>query len=288
MSYRLEHNEPIQVALSRIACEQLERALGELETDKTGPHEKAFAVRKRCKKVRGLIRLVRPAFGAYKAENAHLRDAARELSGLRDAAAALECYESLIANRPEPAHWEPIHADLIERRDSAASADVHDRLASFRKALLEIRGRAEGWTLDAKGHKAILGGVRRTYADARKAMALAYRERSPETFHEWRKRLKYDRYHTRLLADAWQHASQDRYTPAKDLSDLLGTEHDLSELQLAIGDGPKDLIALIRSTQSDLRLRANEIGKHLYADTPTEHARRVDKILSDWSARSAE
>ena len=43
-------------------------------------------VRKRCKKVRGLLRLVRPGLGPdYRRANADVRDAARELSSLRDA-----------------------------------------------------------------------------------------------------------------------------------------------------------------------------------------------------------
>lgn len=287
MSYKLEHNESIEAGLRRIAGEQLDRALAELDSDTLGPHEKALAVRKRCKKVRGLIRLVRPAFDGYRAENAHLRDAARTLAGLRDAAAVLDCYEKLIAIHPEPGSWAKIHAELIERRDHAASADVQERLESFRSAVLAMRDRTQSWSLDASGFDAIRGGIRKTYARARKAMTLAYEERSPEMFHEWRKCIKYDRYHTRLLADAWQQAGESRYNEAKLLSDLLGAEHDLSELRLAIEKVPKDLNALIRSQQTELRLRAHELGKLLYADTPDEHTRRIERLFLDWHAGEA-
>lgn len=284
MSYKLEHNESIQTGLRRIAGEQLDRALSELDSDTLGPHEKALAVRKRCKKVRGLVRLVRPAFDGYGAENRRLRDAARTLAGLRDAAAVLDCYEKLIADHPEPGNWARVHAELIDRRDRAASADVQERLESFRSDLLAIRERAQGWSLDVSGFDAIRGGIRKTYARARKAMTLAYEERSTEMFHEWRKCIKYDRYHTRLLADAWQQAGESRYTEAKLLSDLLGAEHDLSELRLTIEGGPKDLIALIRTRQTELRLRAHELGKLLYADTPGEHTRRIERLFMDWYA----
>ncbi len=287
MSYKLEPSESIESDLRRIADEQLDRALAELDSDTLGPHEKALAVRKRCKKVRGLIRLVRPAFEGYRAENARLRDAARTLAGLRDAAAVLECYEKLIVDHPEPASWASLHAELIQRRDSAASADVQDRLASFRGAVLAMRDRVERWTLDASGFDAIRGGIRKTYARARKAMTLAYEERSPEMFHEWRKCIKYDRYHTRLLVDAWQQTGESRYTEAKLLSDLLGVEHDLSELRLAIGGKPKDLVSLIRSRQIELRLRAHELGKLLYADTPSEHTRRIERLFMDWYSGEA-
>lgn len=287
MSYKLEHNESIETGLRRIAAEQLDRALSELDRDTLGPHEKALAVRKRCKKVRGLIRLVRPAFDGYQAENAHLRDAARTLAGLRDAAAALDCYQNLIADHPEPGNWAEIHAELIDRRDQAASADVQERLESFRGAVIAMRDRIESWTLDASGFDAIRGGIRKTYARASKAMTHAYEERSPEMFHEWRKCIKYDRYHTRLLADAWQQAGESRYTEAKLLSDLLGAEHDLSELRLAIESMPKDLLKLIRTRQTELRLRAHELGKLLYADTPGEHTRRIERLFMDWYSGEA-
>jgi hypothetical protein len=42
-------------------------------------------VRKLCKKLRGLIRLVRPEFDNFQKEDEFFRDAARELSYVRDA-----------------------------------------------------------------------------------------------------------------------------------------------------------------------------------------------------------
>ncbi len=85
MAYRIKKGDKsVQAGLRRIADEQIGRALGEIDDDDLDFAEKVHQVRKRCKKLRGLIRLVRPAFDDYSAENGAFRDAAQMLSGVRD------------------------------------------------------------------------------------------------------------------------------------------------------------------------------------------------------------
>lgn len=59
MSHRIEPREPVEDAVRRIAVEQIEKARDDLDDDdlRRAVHE----VRKRCKKLRALLRLVRPA-----------------------------------------------------------------------------------------------------------------------------------------------------------------------------------------------------------------------------------
>lgn len=59
MSYHLEIGESIEKGIKRIAHEQLDSAIDELTDDKLDPHDVVHQVRKRCKKLRGLLRLVR-------------------------------------------------------------------------------------------------------------------------------------------------------------------------------------------------------------------------------------
>src|SRR5690606_21626149 len=61
-----------------------------------GPHDDAaHQIRKHCKKLRGLVRLVRSSFPDYRKENTAFRDAARLLSGVRNAQSMLETCEKL-------------------------------------------------------------------------------------------------------------------------------------------------------------------------------------------------
>src|SRR5262245_16843053 len=85
MPFRFKLSEPFEDGWPRIGREQIERALAQLE----GSGDRAVAVhetRKSLKRLRALLQLIRPALGeeAYRAENAHLREIARLLSGARD------------------------------------------------------------------------------------------------------------------------------------------------------------------------------------------------------------
>ena len=84
MSYYFQQSDTsVERGVRRIAVEQIDKAISEIqEPDVT---EAVHNVRKRCKKLRALIRIVRYAFDDYKAENASFRDAARSLAVLRDA-----------------------------------------------------------------------------------------------------------------------------------------------------------------------------------------------------------
>src|SRR5262249_59819285 len=63
------------------------------------------------------------------------------------------------------------------------------------------RERLADWPLDdAAAPEAWRGGFERTYRQARRGLAAAYRAPTVEGFHEGRKSVKYHWYHTPLLA----------------------------------------------------------------------------------------
>ena len=79
MAYRFSVTDrSVQAGVRRIACEQIDKAIAEIENTELPLDETIFQIRKRCKKIRGLLRLVRPSFDGYARENAIFRDAARE------------------------------------------------------------------------------------------------------------------------------------------------------------------------------------------------------------------
>lgn len=85
MAYRIETDEPVGVAIRRIGREQTQKALDDLANADKPTAWRIHRLRKRCKGIRALVRLVRPGFAEYKAANSRFRDIARELSGERDA-----------------------------------------------------------------------------------------------------------------------------------------------------------------------------------------------------------
>ncbi|MDY7105400.1 MAG: CHAD domain-containing protein [Actinomycetota bacterium] len=98
VAYTFRRDEPVDHAVRRIAHDQVERALTDLrDPERIGVEEAVHDCRKRCKKLRGLVRLARPALGKdYARANRGLRDAARELSDLRDDQALLATFETLL------------------------------------------------------------------------------------------------------------------------------------------------------------------------------------------------
>ena len=241
MSYRFQVNESLADGLPRIAGEQVERAMAELKEEETNVPEAVHQVRKRCKKIRGVLRLVRGSFAdSYQQENTWFRDLARGLSGARDRQAVLTCFDKLcdyFSEDLETNAFAVVRHVLAERRAEAhEGAELSQRVRETTMALQRARGRVAGWRLDDDGFAAVEQGLARTYRRARKALRASYRSPTPEHFHEWRKRLKYHWYHLRLLRQLWPAPMKGLAVEAKQLADLLGDDHDLAVLRATLAN----------------------------------------------------
>lgn len=301
MSYRLEPGEPIEGAVQRIVREQVDRALRALDDPEEDLHEKVHETRKRCKKIRGALRLCRPAFeNSYRAENAWYRDAARTLSDLRDAHAFLGTFDALMERfdgEVDRRRFAAFRQTLVERRDALAEAqELRARLAAARERLAAGRPRIDGWRLDTTGFDALGPGVGRSYRRARVAMRAAYEEPAAARFHEWRKRTKYHRYHCRLLRNLWKPVLDPRRDEVKRLSDRLGEAHDLAELRAALSEeearfGARrnldDLLALLERRQAELRAWSEPLGRALFAEKPKRLVGRLETCWDAWQHAQA-
>ena len=245
MTYRFKRGDSsVEEGLRRIAVDQIDSAIAEIDDEDLDRHEVVHQVRKRCKKVRGLIRLVRPAFGDYAAENAAFRDAAQALSYLRDSEALLETHDLLMETYGDQVDREAlasVRRRLTERqKEIEAEHDLEGELQTFRDRMTEARERAERWRVAEDGFGPIAGGLRKTYKRAQRAMAVARERPSTESFHEWRKRVKYHWYHTRLLRPIWPGPMKAREQAADRMGDLLGDHHDLAVLERRLDQGRAD------------------------------------------------
>ncbi len=291
MAYRLEQTESVGQNVRRVATEQIEGAIAELLQAAAGdPDEPIHGVRKRLKKLRGLVRLVRGDLGelAYARENACFRDAARELSGARTATAVIGAFDALV---PEGAFAEARRALESMRTRAVASAVDPTRIADVESTLALARRRVQGWPLERDRWKAIEPGLRRSYAAGRDAFAAARRDPSVEHLHEWRKRVKDHWYHARLLTRIWHQPMRARRKALGKLSELLGDDHDLADLAAALIAEPglsedraelDALLALIERRQHELRTGAFELGRRLYAERPRQLSYRLGEYYAAW------
>jgi len=299
MSYRLHFNEALADSMPRVAQEQLDRAIGELTGDDTDLPEAVHQVRKRCKKIRGLLRLFRGSFSAsYSDENAWFRDLARGLSTARDAEAMLESLDMLCEAFSEELGTDAFatvrQAMMARRAEVQEDVELPRRVRETTAQLQDARTRVPGWRLDEAGFAAVEKGFSRTYRRARKALDASYKDPTPERFHEWRKRVKYHWYHLRLLREVWPGPMKALAAEARQLADLLGDDHDLAVLREtlvqesdALGDRDEidALAALSERRQDQLRAKAQTLGWRLFAETPADYCRRLH---ASWQATECE
>ncbi len=147
--------------------------------------EKVHQIRKRCKKLRGLIRLVRPEFRDYKSENAFFRDAAGGLSHIRDARSVISSFDRLVdhfQNHIARGPCASVREQLVQRRAEVMSnqGKLTTRLDEVYAQLQAARQRAAYWKIGDDGFSAVEGGLRKTFRRGRQALAIASQSRTTD------------------------------------------------------------------------------------------------------------
>lgn len=298
MGYCLHHRETLDVAMRRIASEQLDAALLELLVEGPGADEAIHEMRKRMKKLRALVRLLRPELGdeVYALENACYRDAARALASAREAAVAVATFKGLVEGareQIEPSAFDDIGQRLGHLHGHAVQQSHGMNRAEVIESLEAARQRVDTWPLSHKGWRTIGPGFRRTYGRGRDAFGLVRRKPTTERFHDFRKWAKYHFYQVQILEPIWPAALEQRRQALKDLSELLGDEHDLADLRAVLLDTPAQegqfgalgpLLTLLDQRREALRDRARALAIRLYAESPKAIDDRFHTFFRAYSA----
>lgn len=296
MAYRFKPQKNVEQELRRITRQQLERASAELTGHELDPPKAVHQARKRLKKLRSLLRLVRPDLDreVYKRWNRRFRDLGRSLAGARDADVLLQTLDEL----EETMRVNAAAPDLsVLRRELAApsgqeagndSRDLRTRMGAVAEDLRAAREEIIHLSIDGKRFEETLGaGLQRTHARGRKALRKTCESPTDAHFHEWRKRVKDHWYHSRLLMDVWPSLMKPYAKEMKRLSNLLGDDHDLAVFRERLRELPEDTLpepiaaALHRSIEhrhNMLRSEAYRVGYRVYA----EKSKRLRKRIESW------
>jgi len=290
MAYRFKRSERVSDGVRRIALEQVERALNDINQPEGNSDTVAHQLRKRFKKLRGLLRLIREAIpDLYHSENAWFRDQARELSKLRDAEAFVEAVERLKPNCQTQSDHDALNhrlEQLREQRDDIANdvVDLEQTLGTLSRDLSDTRKRIQNWNLKKVTQKNVWRGFAKTYERGKTDLTICLKSPTAEHFHEWRKRVKYHWYHIRLLSGAWPRVVKSRAKELKRLGDLLGDDHDLSVLRgwFKQTDDAKAGKRLISERQKNLQQEALSLGERIYAESPEVITERFQRYFKIW------
>jgi CHAD domain-containing protein len=288
----LEADEPLRKGLRRIARQHLQAALEHVAGATADSSDKAVhEARKAFKKVRAVLRMVRPKIGqsAFGLENECLRDAGRPLSEVRDAAIFVQTLEKLKAEFAEalPAEtFVPVHEELLAHQDQVRKRilDKHQTLAATEAALHGAIERVSAWLDVPNKWSSVAKGVKRIYRQARRLHSEAKADAAMEARHEWRKAVKYLRYQLEILQPLSPEELGEITARAERLGQLLGEEHDLAVLADMLSDRPERfggresvsvVVAIVDRRREDLTREADALGEPLFQERPKRFARRL-------------
>jgi CYTH domain-containing protein/CHAD domain-containing protein len=292
VGYVLEPDRPVQDEVHRIAAERLDEAIAHLDligadADHADVETAVHEARKRCKASRGLARLVKPALGdGFRTFDRLVRDAARELSSLRDAHAVLNTLDVLLDEHPDAG---ALHA--VRHRQAAISSDAartavgpHDpRISTARTLLVDARAASQAWWIP-RGFDAVEAGLAATYRQGRSALRRTHADPTDARVHDWRKAVKYLWYQVQLVHEAAPSVLGPLEGQLDGLADTLGNDHDLAVLVALLDEHPdrygtsSDVAAvseLARKRQRELRERALRSGATIYAEPDHAFAQRM-------------
>jgi hypothetical protein len=292
MTYRFKLHEPIARGTSRIGLAQIDIAHARLAS----PDDLRTAVHdaRRClKRLRALLRIVRPALreNVYRREARRIVAIGRLLADERDRHVMHETLRNLQRRfGPLPGGIGPRLGKLLARNAGRESG------LSTRPRRQALEGLARTRAFFARADRAdialehVAEGLERTYRKARRAFREAYAQPSDEAFHGWRKAVQQHWRHMQLLSRGWPDLLGGRAGEAKELSRVLGEDHDLAVL-LAFASEQREaelpardrtaLAELCRTCQTELRNLAEPRGRRLFAEPAADLSQR---IVLYWSA----
>ena len=294
--FRFEHPElGIGDNVRLAAREEFDRAITEVSETGFEVHGTVRNVRRRLKRVRAVLRLIRPVFPDYAAENAALREVGAAFSGLRDAMARVEAVDALrkYGGAEIEAPLERLRRELVARAAAReAELDRNSFLTALRRELRDARVRAELWQLSGDGRRAVVPGFVDTYRRARKGLGRAKRRGDEDSLHEWRKAVKRHAAQLSLLGPLAPPFAAGRGRGAKKLARVLGDLMNLDVLRQAVADDSGEIDREAKSRIDKClaeaialhRAKALKLGRLLFAEAPKRVRRRWRVYWDDWQA----
>lgn len=260
---------------------------------RTAPLERrVHLTRRSIKRLRAMLRLLKPSYGQKITPiNAALRDAARALSGARDAAVVRQTLNKLrkkAATRAENDAIEKLLSLFPEEKAAPpghAMGEAKSLIATARRVLATLHLH-ENHALTNN----IIEGYVAIYRKGQKGLHASEENPTTDGLHEWRKAVQDRRYAAQLFRADWPEAGE---APAKalgTLSDHLGVDHDLAMVADFLEQVGEDeqldfvecraLLTLVNRERVKRREKAFALGHELYGSKTG----KIRKKWNDWAS----
>lgn len=298
MGYVIEIGEQPEAAIKRIAKEQLADAGQQLRGEGREKREEAIhEARKDFKKLRAVIRIVRPRLGedVFQTENAAYREAGQLLAPMRDSYARIEAIDVLIKELDDVDLKKAARVirKQLSKEYQSVRRDFLKNEEPVQKVLAMIEDaekRVDDWLISKSDFRAFKKGIKRVYQRGQDAMAVAFDEPTNiEHFHDWRKRVKYLMYHTRILMPLWKPILEPYEAQLDQLSEYLGNAHDfallyeylLSYEAFQAGD-ERHVLAQLDYYRAQFEQAAEPLGMRVYAESKSDFITRLGEYWDAW------
>jgi CHAD domain-containing protein len=281
----------------RFLLGELDSAVARLEKGPLSDHA-VHEIRKELKQVRAALRLLRPCMGpgVYHRENAQVRDAARPLTPMRDAAILPQALRQLQARtdgKNDGAFARYLYGVLRQEQRAARRQLRPGELRAAVRRLRALKRRIEGLPASRLDRAVPSSGLKRTYKSGRNALASVTLQATDEHLHEWRKQVTYLANQLECISPPDSKRFAARLERFRRLARHLGDDHDLAVLNrkiLQISKLPnaapanavrqyqaaQELASRVARRREALQSKAFRLGQRLYA-------RRPRRIAASWS-----
>lgn len=291
-SISLQSHDTLRDGLLRVVDELIESLTNSQTHVSQNGEEDIHRVRTTIKRLRALLRLIRPAIDPafFNRENARLRTAAALLSFARDAEVARGTLKTLpVSDEIDREAVRSVLAGLETRVEPAA--DFHGIRAEVNRRLEQTRLNFHRLKLRGSDREVLEAGIRAVYRQGRRRMKAAIKKGQDNAFHRWRIRAKNLYYELQFLESVSTKRVGQIVSRLSELENQIGHDHDAAVLRAWLKKQPETfggdetvhrVVICLDSQTRELRQKVVPLGRKIWRQKPR---RFTQKIVRHWSKR---
>ena len=291
-------DESVRDGLARISGELIQRALARIECAGKNRAEDLHQVRVTIKRLRALLRLARPVISEAfcDRENRRLKDIADRLASFRDATVSRQTLATLakrVADKRSEEAFDVVLARFVKHGFDPSGFRVRreQALRHAASSLAESKQSFENMLVPTEDWQALGPGLQMVYGRSRNRMLRALSYQTPETFHDWRKQVKYLYYQLQMLGSISPKRLEPMLRRLRKLEDRLGEDHDLAVLERLLCDGREQyggkravkwVVACLVRQSKKLRRETAAMGNEIFREKPRKFVDKLGKQWTEW------